>query len=259
MIIELDTSKLSPSFQTQSQDVASGAASSSKTLASLFGGSSVAVSSGARSDLEALVARLKNENERTRFSMLMTSLASIGQSLTDAQKRTLEQGLALSEKLEELNKSLDGSVAELAQDKAAAAILQAKIDSLTKQIEQAVADGKAHNELVEEMERTRKELQEKERVIADTQGKIQEVKNEIASVKGQISVLVSSIGENAIRTIASELATLAGPEEAERPAEAAKEAEKEAETNPFTAIRDSLDKIDRDIRETIEENRDQMV
>ena len=38
-------------------------------------------------------------------------------------------------------------------------------------------------------------------------------------------------------------------------AEAAKEAEKEEETNPFAAIRDSLDRIERDIAETIAENR----
>ncbi len=70
---------------------------------------------------------------------------------------------------------------------------------------------------------------------------------------------MSSIGENAIKTIANELSTISDPEKAERPAEAAKEAEKEAENNPFAAIRDSLDKIDRDIRETIEENRVEMV
>ena len=109
------------------------------------------------------------------------------------------------------------------------------------------------------MKRVREELDEKKRVISDTIGKIQSTENEIASVNGQISALVSSIGENAIKSIANELATLSDPEKAERPAEAAKEEEKKAEIDPFAAIRDSLDKIDRDIRETIEENRVEMV
>ena len=259
MSIEIDSSRLSASIQTQSQDATTGTAAS-KALASLFGkGASVSVMSGATTDLEALVQKLRNEHERAKFSLLLTSLSAIGQSMTDAQKRTLEEGVALSEKLEELTKSLDGYSSDLAKDKAAAALLQAKIDLLTKQIEQAVKDGKEHNELVAEQKAARKELEDKERVIADTLGKIQSTENEIASVNGQISALVSSIGENAIKSIANELATLSDPEKAERPAEAAKEAEKEAENDPFAAIRDSLDKIDRDIRETIEENRVEMV
>ena len=255
MGIEIDTSRLSASYQTQTQDAASGAVAA-KALASLFGsGSSVAVTSGATTDLEALIEKLRSENERAKFSVLLTSLSAIGQSLTDAQKRTLEQGLALSEKLDALTQSLDGYSQTLAKDKADAAILQAKIDSLQKQIDQAVADGKEHNELVAEQKRVRAELAAKEQTIADTQGKIDTTKNEIASVKAQISVLVSSIGENAVKTIANELAMLSNPEKAERPAEADKDAAKEAETDPFAAIRDSLGRIERDIRETIEENR----
>ena len=201
------------------------------------------------------MARLKSENDRARFSVLLTSLSSIGQSLTETQKRTLEKGLALSEKLEELSKALDGYLGAEAKEKAEAAILQSKIDSLQKQIDQAVADGKAHNELVEEQKRVREELDAKQKVIDDTQGKIDKAKNEIADVKGQISVIVSSIGENVVKTIANELAALAEPEKAERPAESAKEEAKEAANDVFAAIRDSLSGIERDIAETIQENR----
>ena len=187
--------------------------------------------------------------------MLLSSLSAIGQSLTDAQKRILEQGLALSEKLDELNETLGKYTGDEAQQKADSAILQAKIDALQKQIDQAIADGKAHNELVAEQKRVREELDAKKQVLAETQGQIAKTQNEISSVKGQISAIVKSIGENAVKAIANELATLSEPEKAERPAEAAKEAEKEAETNPFASIRDSLDRIERDIAETIEENR----
>lgn len=254
MGIELDTSRMAAAFQTSGQDVPSGVGAG-KAKAALLGGASVTVTGGRASDLEALVAKLKSENERARFSLLLTSLSSIGQSLTDAQKRTLEEGIALSEKLEELDKSVEKYVAEESQAKAAAALLQAKIDALQKQIEQAVADGKAHNELVAEQKRVREELAAKEQVVADTQGKIDQTKNEIASVKGRISAIVTSIGENAVKTIADEIAALAEPEKAERPAETAKEAAKEERNDPFAAIRDSLAKIERDIAETIEENR----
>lgn len=222
--------------------------------ASILDGAAVKVVSGAASDLEALVAKLRNESERARFSLLLTSLASIGQSMNDAQKRILEQGLALSEKLEALNESLGKYSDAESQGKAEMLLLQAKIDQLSKQIEQAVKDGKAHNELVAEQKEARKELDAKQKVVADTQGKIAEVKNEISSVKGQISAIVNSIGINEIKTIANEIANLSNPEKAERPAEAAKEAEKEEANDPLAAIRESLAKIERDITETIAEN-----
>ena len=254
MAIELDTNRLATSFQSTAQDVPTPNAAGKATVA-LLGGASVTVTDGAMTDLEALVAKLKDENERTRFAMLVTSLASIGQSLSDAQRRTLEEGLSLSKKLEELNKMLEGYTGEESQAKSEAAILQAKIESLQKRIEQAVADGKAHNELVAEQKRVREELEAKEKVVADTQGKIAETKNAIAEVKGQISVIVKAIGENTVKTIANELAALAEPEKAERPAEAAKAEAKEAENDPLAAIRESLERIERDITETIEENR----
>lgn len=254
MAIQLDTTRLASASQTSVQD-AGVQQTTGKATAALLGGSAVTVTNGATTDLEALVARLKNETARAKFSLLLTSLASISQSLNEAQKRVLEQGLALSEKLETLEKALEGLTGEEAQTKADMLLLQAKIDQLTKQIEQAVKDGKAHNELVAEQKEAREELDAKKRTLEDTQGKIAEAKNEIGAVKGQISAIVKSIGENQIKTIANELAALAEPEKAERPAEAAKEAEKEAVNDPLAAIRESLAKIERDITETIAENR----
>ena len=254
MSIELDTTRLAAATQTFVGDSAP-LAKQSKVLAALLGGPSVTVTSGVTGDLEALVAKLKGENERTRFSLLLNSLASIGASMTEAQKRTLEQGIALSEKLEELQKTLEGCTSEETQAKADAALLQAKIDALQKQIEQAVKDGKEHNELVAEQKRVREELDEKNRTIEDVQGKIAETKNAISSVTSQISVLVKSLGENAVKTIADEIAALADPEKAERPAEAEKAEAKHLANDPFAAIRDSLAEIERDITETILENR----
>ena len=254
MSIQLDTNRLAPTVQTSAQDPAA-TAGQGKALATLLGGKSLTVTDGSMSDLEALIAKLKNENERTRFAMLMTSLSSIGQSLDAAQRQTLEQGLALAAKLEELDKALAGYEGDETKAKADAVILQAKIDSLQKQIDQAVQDGKDHNELVAEQKRVRAELDAKNKTIEDTKGKIAETKNEIASVKGKISALVNSIGENTLKTIANELATLTPPEKAESAAEAKKEAEKLAANDPLNAIRDSLDKIERDLTDSIQENR----
>ena len=254
MSIQLDTNRLAGAMQTSAQDVAT-SSGSGKATAALLGGKSLTVTNGAMTDLEALVAKLKNESERTRFSMLMMSLTSISQSLSDAQKSALEQGIALSEKLDELNEMLGGYEDDAKKAKADAAILQAEIDSLQKQIDQAIQDGKDHNELVAEQKRVRAELDAKEQTIADTQGKIDQTKNEISSVKGKISALVSSVGENTLKTIADELAALTGPEDAESPAEAEKKAAKEEAHDPLNAIRESLDKIERDITNAIEENR----
>ena len=254
MSIQLDTSRLASASQTQVQDSYTPAASG-KAAAALFGGASVTVTAGGTGDLEALVAKLKNESERAKFTMLLTSLATIGQSLTDAQKRVLEQGLALSEKLDALEKSVKDLLGEASTIKADAALLEAKIDNLQKLIDQAIEDGKEHNELVAEQKRLRKELAEKEQTLEKTQGEIDKAKNDISSVKGQISAIVKSIGENTVKTIASDLSTLSDAEKAERPAEAAKEEEKKDAVDIFASIRKSLSEIERDITETIEENR----
>ena len=185
----------------------------------------------------------------------MTSLSSIGQSLNEAQKSALEQGLALADKLKELESTLGGLQDEVSKEKAAIALLQMQIESLQKQIDQAVQDGKDHNKLVEEQKRVRKVIDAKKDKIERTEGQIDQTKNEIASVKGRISAVVHSIGENTLKTIANELTALTPQEKAESAAEAKKEAEKIAANDPLNAIRDSLDKIERDLTDAIEENR----
>ena len=254
MSIQLDTTRLAGSIQMSAPDLPA-PTEQGKALAALLGGASLTVTSAEMSDLEALVAKLKSESERTRFLMLMTSLASIGRSLDEAQKSTLESGLALAEKLSELEGDLKGYTDDASKTRGEMLILEAKIDQLKKMIEQAVKDGKDHNKMVEEQKLVREELVAKEKTMDDIQGKIAKTKNEIAEVKGKISAIVNSIGENTLKTIASELTTLTPPEKAESAAEARKEAEKLAANDPLNAIRDSLDKIERELTDTIEANR----
>ena len=131
MAIELNVNRLNTAVASDLGEIALGAGwAKGKAVAALFGGSSVNVVSGATSDLEALIEKLRSETERAKFSVLLTSLSAIGQSLTDAQKRLLEQGLALSDKLDALDKTLQDYTTEIAQNKAAAAVMQAKIESL---------------------------------------------------------------------------------------------------------------------------------
>ena len=253
--VNLDSARLAAAAaQTTAQDSQIGIFAK-KAASALLAGSALNVTDARVSDLEALVARLRNEQAQVRFSLLLTSLSAVGQSLDENQKQRLEQGLALSKKLDELQKTLEGATAEESKAKADALLLQAKIEQLQKQIEQAVQDGKEHNELVAEQKRVREELEAKEKTAAEAGAKIAEVKNEISSVKGKISAIVNEIGENTLRTIAKEIAELAGPEEAERPAETAKAEEKELQNDPINAIRDSLDRIERDLAEAVESNR----
>ena len=255
MAIELNINRLNAGTAS-TLDVGAGQGEvSGKALSALLGGASVKVSSGAMTDLEALVAKLKSESERAKFSLVLTSLSALSQSLTDVQKRQVEEGLKLSEKLEELNKEVDKYADALKEANSDAAVLEAKIAQLQKQIEQAVKDGKEHNELVAKMKEARAELDAKRQVVADTQGKINNVKNEISTVQTKLAALVKSVGENALKTIAGELAKLAEPETAERPAEAKKAEEKELANDPLAIIRESLGKIERDIIATIEEQR----
>ena len=256
MSIELNINRLNAGTASTLGDVAAGKSEASgKALSTLLGGESVKVSSGAMTDLEALVAKLKSESDRAKFSLVLTSLSALSQSLTDVQKRQVEEGLKLSEKLEALNKEVEKYADALKDANSDATILEAKIAQLQQQIEQAVKDGKEHNELVAEMKEARAELDAKRQVIADTQGKINNVKNEISTVQTQLAALVKSVGENAVKTIAGELSKLAEPEKAERPAEARKAEEKELENDPLAVIREALGKIERDILATIEEQR----
>lgn len=259
MAIEFDASRLSSAAANLAEADVQTASSTLNKLAPLFSGSSLSVSDGALSDLEALVARLKNENEKTKFSLLLTSLGTINESLTAAQKEAIEEGLKLSEKLDTLNKELDGLSGTEAEAKAAVLVIQMKIESLEKQIEQARKDGKEHNDLVRELKAARQELDAKNDQISRTQGRISEVKNEISAVKGKIAAVVNSIGENTLKTIANEIAGIAKPEKAESSAEKDKAARKEESLDPFNSIRESLDRIGRELADTIEKNTEVMV
>ena len=225
-------------------------------LTALLGGASLTVTHGAVTDLEALLAHMKNDQEKTKFSVLVGSLNAIGQALTDAQKANIEEGLALSDEADKLEKDVAGMKASMQAAEADAVVLQTKIDMLQKEIDIAVQEGKDHNELVQKQKALRKELDAKKQVIADTQGKIAEATNQISSLKVKISALAESLGANTLKTIAKEFADVFGTMEKTETAEETERKERKAEAvDVFRGIREALDKFEDVLNETIEENR----
>ena len=115
MAIESVTSKIQgQQILEQGVDLKLADAQTPKTVAPLLGGESVKVTDGAMTDLEKLVARLKNENEATRqsvaqrrISILSTVLDSMADRITAAEKENLL-------KIEELNGEKAGLQNELA-------------------------------------------------------------------------------------------------------------------------------------------------
>ena len=260
MAIELDISRIAAqTASATTQDAALTQTSTAQKLASLLGGESLKVSSGAMTDLEALVAKLKNEQEKTKFSLLVSSLNAISESLTASQKAAVEEGLQLTEQLNTLQGDLAKLQGTLSTAQGASLLLQTQIDALEKQIEQAVQDGKDHNELVAKQKELREELDAKADTIKETQGKIDATKNEISAVNGKISAVVNSIGENTLKTIANEIVAINEPEKAESNAEQEKKEAKAVANDPLNAIRESLDRLGRELTDTIEKNVETMV
>lgn len=259
MAIELNINKVATAVTGDSKLTEEQGAAQGKKLGSLLGGEGVKVTLGGVSDLEALVARLKNEQEKTKFSLLVSSLNSVSESLTAAQKAAVEEGLKLNDQLRALDRQLSGLVLELQRLEADVALLNEKIKALTKQIEEAVKDGEQHRKLMAQLKEQRKELEAKEDTIAATKGKINEAKNEISAVEGKLAAVVKSIGNETLKTIANEIAAISETEEVESNAEQEKKAAKAVANDPFNAIRESLDRLGRELTDTIERSTEVMV
>ena len=147
---------LSPASTTQA-DVTLGqeAAGAPAQLPPLMGGASLTVTTAPSGDLDKLVAQLKNESQNTRLSLMLSSLTSLNEALTDVQKMNLAKLDALDQRLDALNETLEDLKKTLSAEEANAAILDAKIAALKKAVEQAIQDGKDHNEAVKKAKETR--------------------------------------------------------------------------------------------------------
>ena len=148
-------------------------------------GASVKVTNGSMTDLEKLVAQIKNETDekqtgvtKMRISSAMTLLQGMNRKMTEYEANTIEEIL-------ELDQESDGYEQELAEllskygisdGDSASVIMDMLIESLEKAVEQAVQDGKDHNE---------KAQKAKEQRDAD-QAKLDELEN--AEVKDEAAI-----------------------------------------------------------------------
>ena len=265
MAIELDTTRIaSQTTATATQNDAP--AMQEAKLTPVLHGESVRVRSGAMSDLEKLVAQLKNETNETKMSVAQRRISILSTVLDSMSDRISEKERESILKIEELNgekAEAEGELAGCTSGKAAAegriAALDMQIAALEKAIEQAVQDGEDHREQVAKLKEQR----------AQEQQKLDQINDAIASVNAKISGIDVKIAEctqaiakttlnevaNALRIAASETASSSSVDDREeRFGVRVKQARKEVETDIGNVIREALDKIDDQIRKVLDES-----
>lgn len=256
MAIESVTSKIQgQQIAEQGVGLTLADAQTQKMQAPILGGKSLTVTDGAMTDLEKLVAMLKNESEATRqsvaerrLSILSTVLDSMADKISAAEKENLL-------KIEELNgekSNLEKEVASLTKDKN---VIQALIDSLDKQIEQAVKDGADHREQVEKLKAQRAEQQAK---LDGIEASIKSTATKIAGIDAKIATCTKAIAGSTLNEVAAALKAAAGEakpeaEKNETQAEREKAEAKNAVFDIALHISAALDKIDGQIRALLDE------
>ena len=264
MAIESITNKIQgQQILEQGVDLQSSGLQSSKAPAPLLGGDSVKVTSGAMTDLEKLVARLKNESENTRqsvsqrrISILQTILDSMASTITATERENLLE----LEKLNGQKSEAESELAKLQGAKTAAdgriAVLDVQIEALEKAIEQAVKDGAEHREQVAKLKEQRAEEQaELDRI----EGAIKSASSKIADIDGKIAECTKAIGSATLSKVSAALRAASSDDDAgegeslETQAERDKKDAKEIEYNISRRISEALDKIDEQIRRVLDE------
>ena len=262
MAIELNINKPATTLVGDAKLSEDQGAAQSQKLGSVLGGENVKVTSGAMSDLEKLVARLKNESDdakmsvsQRRISILQTVLDSMNDRITEAQKTSVLEIETLNAEKSTLEQQLGGLKADKTATEGRISLLDEQIAALEKQIEQAVEDGADHREQVAKLKAQRADEQAK---LDQINGAIQSVTAKIAGLDVQIAECTAAIGSKTLSEVSSALRAATGEENfiAERPETQAardKKAEKEAATDIANQISESLDKIDKQILDALAE------
>jgi len=266
MAIELNTQKLATTVAgdtrlNEGQDVAEGA-----KLGPILDGASLKVTSGAMSDLEKLVARLKNETDDTKMSVTQRRIAVLQTVLDSMSDRITEQEKAGLIEIEKLNgeKAVEaGKLAGLEADKVATegriAELDVKIAELEKAIQRAVQDGEDHREQVaklkEERAREQKKLDQVNTAIESANSKIAGIDVKIAECTKAIAQTTLNEVANALRIAESDSLSKTPTTDVAKESDAERrKAEEKAEAADIgNVIRDALDKIDAQILQALAE------
>ena len=263
MAIQLDISRIAAQTTTAAatqEDAPS--AQGTKKSSPILSGSSLTVSSGAMSDLEALVAHLKNETDnaktsvsQVRISVLNTVLDSMKDRVTQAERDALVDIEALNcEKTE-----AEGELADLKAEKAASegriAEIDLLIESLERQVKQAVQDGADHREQVAKLKAQRAAEQAK---LDSLNVSIKSVSSKIAGIDAKIAECTHAIATSTLSEVYAALRAASGDdapkaERIETQAERDKQSAKEAAADVALHISAALDRIDGQIRAALDE------
>jgi chromosome segregation ATPase len=185
-------------------------AAAAKEVSPLLGGQSVTVSHAPSTDLEKLVARLKNEESDRKTSMAKQRLASVLDAyvsrygeLSSEQAKILEDIAANNDSIADLSEELKKALADKAAAEGQAAVMQAKIDQLTRAIEQAVEDGKIHRENVAKLkeqlakdqdnEDLKAQLEKEEKALAQSEAALSKAETDRAAAQAQAGALSAKI------------------------------------------------------------------
>lgn len=176
-----------------------------KQVAPLLGGPSVSVTQAPSSDLEKLVAQLKNENDDQKASLAKQRLSSILDvytarygELSAQQTQALEEIASNNAAIAGLMPDYQKAQADLAAADAQRVIMEAKIEELDRAIERTVADGKAHRETVAKL---------KEQLARDVEN--EDLKAELAKEEATVAALEKEVEglEKDRKTAVAQLAT----------------------------------------------------
>ena len=232
-------------------------------MSPLMSGASLEVTSGATTDLEKLVAQLKNENDDARLSVahrriaiLKTVLDSMAFRISETQRMNLMSLERLSVELSTVEVELKGFEAEKAAAESRSAELDAKIKALEEAIKQAIEDGEAHRDQMEELKRQKEQEDAKIRRLTNS---IESAANKIAEMKGKVAEYTAAIGAATLDEVAAAVKAAAGEvkpaSDDDSNSDREKDAKKIEEQDVVSVIRDALDKISADLSRTIEEKR----
>ena len=167
-------------------------------------GANILVSYGI-TDIEALVAQLKNENADTRLSMKLKSLSSIADGLSAQHLKALEKALALADSVKQLESAQNDLKEGLAKSKAELAILQIQVESLEKQIENARANEADYNKNLQKLKDRKAEIESKisaeeakgekadQAAIAELKAQLSDVETQIKTNEDALSATVAKI------------------------------------------------------------------
>ena len=221
------------------------------------------VTNGAYTDLEKLVAQIKDESKNTRQSIAQRRIAILTTVLDAMAERVSEEEKAYILKLEEMNCQIDEENANIANtqsqkaaQEALSAELEAKIKALENAIENEKKNGEDHRKQIEELKKQKAEVDAKiqtlENAIASAQTKVAGLESEVAALSTKIGTSTLGAVSAAIREAAVEEIDVS--EKHETNAEKEKVEKKAEETDVAKAISKALKALDDEIMRTIEQS-----